>query len=67
MAMTPITSQQSKREKDLQDNIQAVGVGIASGAILSSSTGFLMEPWRLPNRENRIPHPFIISLQLSKY
>jgi len=53
--------EQSKREKELQDNIQAVGVGIAAGAILSSSTGFLIEPWRLPSRENRIPHPFIIS------
>ncbi|MEQ8386111.1 MAG: hypothetical protein RH949_27505 [Coleofasciculus sp. A1-SPW-01] len=53
--------EQSKRDKELQDNIQAVGVGIAAGAILSSSTGFLMEPWRLPSRDNRIPHPFIIS------
>jgi len=32
------------KEKALQDNIQAIGVGVATGAIVASSSGLLLEP-----------------------
>lgn len=51
-------------EKDLQNKIQAVGVGIAAGAIFASTSGLITQPWYLPNGQKMelplIPHPFLI-------
>ncbi|MBS0018497.1 MAG: hypothetical protein KFF72_19465 [Arthrospira sp. SH-MAG29] len=56
--------QQQKDNLDLQNHIQAVGVGIAAGAIVASTSGLMTEPWQLPNRDRfwLPPHPFIIAL-----
>lgn len=35
---------QEKDEKELQDNIQAIGVGITAGTIIASSSGLLSQP-----------------------
>jgi hypothetical protein len=51
-------------EENLQDSLQAVGVGIAAGAIVASTSGLITQPWEFPNRD-RIwlpPHPFLIAL-----
>lgn len=53
---------QEKQQK-LQDHIQAVGVGIAGGAIVASSSGLLFEPQPMtfpwPAEFGRYPHPFL--------
>ncbi|MFO7033152.1 hypothetical protein B9T07_25755 [Limnospira fusiformis CCALA 023] len=53
---------QEKQQK-LQDHIQAVGVGIAGGAIVASSSGLLFEPQRMTfpweAEFGRYPHPFL--------
>jgi len=62
-----------KTEKDsnqkLQDLIQSVGVGIAAGAIVASSSGLITQPWYLPNAKkvelSLLPHPFFIALIFS--
>ncbi|MDT9234231.1 MAG: hypothetical protein P5680_11380 [Limnospira sp. PMC 737.11] len=56
--------QQQDANQDLQDHIQAVGVGIAAGAIVASTSGLITQPWRLPSRDRfwLWPHPFIIAL-----
>ena len=36
---------QAEANQDLQDRIQAVGVGIAAGAIVSSISGLITQPW----------------------
>ena len=51
-------------EENLQDSLQAVGVGIAAGAIVASTSGLITQPWKLPNRDLP-PHPFIIALVFS--
>ncbi|MEC4806910.1 MAG: hypothetical protein SAJ72_21850 [Jaaginema sp. PMC 1080.18] len=48
-------------EKKLQDSLQAVGVGIAAGAIVASTSGLITQPWKSPNLKLP-PHPFIIAL-----
>ena len=59
---------QEKQQK-LQDHIQAVGVGIAGGAIVASSSGLLFEPqpmtfpWQAES--GRYPHPFLSAIALS--
>ncbi|MDB9314018.1 hypothetical protein PN462_12970 [Spirulina sp. CS-785/01] len=58
---------QEDAEKDLQDNIQAIGVGVASGAIVASSSGVITETWVWPNNEKidppiPLPHPFLIAV-----
>jgi len=62
-----------KTEKDsnqkLQDLIQSVGVGIAAGAIVASSSGLITQPWYFPNGKkvelSLLPHPFFIALIFS--
>ncbi|TVQ51273.1 MAG: hypothetical protein EA366_15725 [Spirulina sp. DLM2.Bin59] len=54
---------QAERDRHLQDEIQAIGVGIATGAILASSAGLLTEPWHWPSRDRLLPpHPFLIAV-----
>ena len=57
--------EQAKSDRDLQDHIQAVGVGIAAGAIVASSSGLITQPWYYRNGEPMElpftpPHPFLI-------
>lgn len=57
--------QQQENNQQLQDQIQAVGVGIAAGAIVASVSGLATEPWHFPNGEKIElpfipPHPFLI-------
>ncbi|WP_051340006.1 hypothetical protein [Planktothrix agardhii] len=63
--------EQAKSNQDLQDHIQSIGVGIAAGAIIASTSGFMMTPWSLPTRDNWIKplsiHPFIIVLAVSTF
>jgi len=54
---------QNTADKNLQDQIQAVGVGIAAGAIVSSTSGLITQPWSIST--NKLPHPFIIASFLS--
>ncbi|MFP4009446.1 MAG: hypothetical protein ACLFV6_15805 [Spirulinaceae cyanobacterium] len=51
-------------EENLQDSLQAVGVGIAAGAIVASTSGLITQPWEFPNRDRILlpPHPFLIAL-----
>jgi hypothetical protein len=62
---------QQDANQDLQDHIQSIGVGIAAGAIIASTSGFMMIPWSLPTRDNWIKplsiHPFIIVLTVSAF
>ena len=43
---------------------QAIGVGVAAGAIVASTSGLITQPWYFPNGQKieftLIPHPFII-------
>jgi hypothetical protein len=65
--------EQKKLNQELQDQIEAVGVGIAAGAIVASSSGLITQPWYWPNGEKikldlitfPLPHPFFIGLILS--
>ncbi|MFB2836252.1 hypothetical protein [Floridanema evergladense] len=59
--------QQEKANQDLQDLIQAVGVGIAAGAIVASTSGLITQPWSFPGRDRIFlpPHPFVIALVAS--
>jgi len=59
--------QEEKENQELQDQIQAVGVGIAAGAIMASSSGLITQPWSFPSRDRLLlpPHPFIIALAIS--
>ncbi|WP_083624018.1 hypothetical protein [Planktothrix paucivesiculata] len=63
--------EQAKSNQDLQDHIQSIGVGIAAGAIIASTSGLMMTPWSPPTRDNWIKpvllHPFIIALALSAF
>jgi hypothetical protein len=60
---------QQEANQDLQDHIQAVGVGIAAGAILASTSGLMMETWTLPKpNQGRQPlHPFLLALAVSAF
>jgi hypothetical protein len=59
---------QEKQQK-LQDHIQAVGVGIAGGAIVASSSGLLFKPqpmtvpWQADS--GKYPHPFLSAIAIS--
>lgn len=59
--------EQEKDNQKLQDLIQSVGVGIAAGAIMASSSGLIDRPWSLPSRDRPWlpPHPFLLALLLS--
>ena len=54
-------------EKDLQDQIQAIGVGVAAGAILASSSSLIIEPvtWPWQKEHGKYPHPFIVAVIVS--
>ncbi|MBK4729021.1 hypothetical protein JJD41_03825 [Oxynema sp. CENA135] len=65
-----INNKLQETEQDLQDHIQAIGVGIAAGAIVASSFGLVTQPWYFPNREKielpfLSPHPLIMALIFS--
>lgn len=63
-----INNQLQEQETNLQNEIQAIGVGIAAGAIVASTSGLMTEPWYLPNRQKldfQLPHPFLIALLAS--
>ncbi|WP_233258672.1 hypothetical protein [[Phormidium] sp. ETS-05] len=64
--------EEKKRDQDLQDQIQAVGVGIAAGAIVASTSGLIPQTWGLPNGQKIdppfiLPHPFLIALFASVF
>jgi hypothetical protein len=58
---------EAERNEALEDQIQAVGVGIAAGAIVASTAGLMTQPWTLPSRDRPLPppHPFILALVAS--
>ncbi len=62
---------QEENNQKLQDQISAVGVGIAAGAIMASSSGLMTQPWYFPNGRKielpliPLPHPFLTGLFLS--
>lgn len=64
-----INHHEQEANQDLQDHIQAIGVGIAAGAIVASSSGLITQPWYLPNGKkvelSLLPHPFFIALIFS--
>lgn len=59
--------EQAKANQELQDHIQAIGVGIAAGAIVASTSGLITQPWQLPTTERLWlpPHPFILAFLAS--
>ncbi len=67
-----IELEQAKANQELQDQIQSVGVGIAAGAIVASTSGLITQPWGLPNGQKIdppfiLPHPFLIALFASVF
>ncbi|MBS0018112.1 MAG: hypothetical protein KFF72_17465, partial [Arthrospira sp. SH-MAG29] len=59
---------QQEANQQLQNHIQAVGVGIAAGAIVASTSGLITEPWKRPDSDRfwlPYSHPFIIALLAS--
>ena len=62
---------EKKRDRELENTIQAVGTGIGVGVgaagILASSYGLIEKPWDLPSREHPLLplHPFIMAITLS--
>ncbi|WP_242541423.1 hypothetical protein [Phormidium pseudopriestleyi] len=67
LLQTALATSRDKQEKfnqGLQDQIQAVGVGIAAGAIVASTSGLITHSWQFPSREQfwLPPHPFILAL-----
>ncbi len=62
-----INHQEQDANQYLQHHIQAIGVGIAAGAIMASSSGLITQPWSLPSRDRPLlpPHPFFIALTFS--
>ena len=62
-ALATSREQQEKFNQGLQDQINAVGVGIAAGAIVASTSGLITQPWQWPTREQfwLPPHPFILA------
>ncbi len=59
--------QDEEENQKLRDQIEAVSVGIAAGAIMASSSGLITQPWGFPSRDRLLlpPHPFIIALAIS--
>ena len=59
-----IDRKSQQTDQDLQDHIQAIGVGIAAGAIVASNSGLMTQPWYFPNGQKievpLMPHPFFI-------
>jgi uncharacterized phage infection (PIP) family protein YhgE len=57
-----------RQDQALQDNIAAIGVGVATGAIVASSSGLMLEPLYVGRQKLEPPfnlHPFALSLILS--
>lgn len=62
--------EQAERDRVLQDHIQAIGVGIAAGAIVASSSGLMtVKPWSLPDPQQwfKPPHPMVIAVFVSSF
>jgi hypothetical protein len=57
--------QRQKAERNLQDSLQALGVGIAAGAIVASTTGLLTHPWQWPPQRSAPVHPLVVAVCLS--
>jgi len=63
--------EQAKRDRNLQNTIQAVGTGIGVGVggagIVAAGYPLIEKPWDLPSPQHPLlpPHPFIIALVLS--
>lgn len=61
--------QQQEREKNLQNELQAIGAGIAAGSFVAGSSGLLTtkDPisLELPFGLSQRPHPFIVSVLFS--
>lgn len=55
--------------KDLQNEIQAIGVGIAAGTIVASSSELMVVPWKanLSAERDSYFHPFLLSILLSTF
>ncbi|AFY84895.1 hypothetical protein [Oscillatoria acuminata] len=60
---------QAERDRILENNIQIIGVGIAVGAIVASTSALIFQqepmtfPWEVSHGDR--PHPFIFALLLS--
>ncbi|MDY7006456.1 MAG: hypothetical protein SWX82_21685 [Cyanobacteriota bacterium] len=59
--------QRQKAEQLLQDNIQAIGLGVGTGAILASTFGLVTQPATWPWQKNHslLPHPFPAAVVVS--
>ncbi|MDJ1171280.1 hypothetical protein PMG71_17770 [Roseofilum sp. BLCC_M154] len=54
-----------QQNEALQNEIQAIGVGIAAGAIVASTSGLMTEPWDFQNLKQlewQFPLPFLVAL-----
>lgn len=63
-----INNNLQETEQDLQDHIQAIGVGIAAGAIVASTSGLIFaEPFTWPWQQHHSDrlHPFTIAFTAS--
>lgn len=54
----------TKAEKNLQNEIQAIGIAIGAGAIVASTSGLITQPWRSLSFFHPL-HPFLTALFLS--
>ncbi|MFO8038406.1 MAG: hypothetical protein R6U67_03040 [Sodalinema sp.] len=62
-----LSQQQQDANEDLQDQIQSIGVGIAAGAIVASTSGLITEKLPLPSDEPQgrsLPAPILFLLVL---
>jgi hypothetical protein len=65
---TRIAQERQETENNLQKEIQALGVGVATGAIVASSSGLMTQSWTLCLplvNTSCYPHPFIVAIILS--
>lgn len=60
---------QEKADRRLQNEIQAIGTGIAAGTIVASSSGLITQQWAWPWSPNHssYPHPFLGSIIASVF
>ncbi|MGK7925536.1 MAG: hypothetical protein AB4290_09865 [Spirulina sp.] len=59
--------EQTERDRKLQEEIQAIGIGIATGAIFASSSGLMTQPvtWPWDKEHGKFPHPFLTAVLVS--